>query len=314
MSLGDVLMTQKLVSIIIPVFNREEIVGKTIESVQTQTYQNLEIIIIDDGSTDDSYTKCSEYAEKDERIVLIKKRNGGVSSARNKGLNIIRGEYVFFLDDDDYIYKDAIEKLVECAEKFSCDIVQGNKRCISGNLEGIKKMSYLEYLRTDFYMPVVWGKLYRSILLKGVWFDETLTISEDADFLFKLIGYADEIICCDGDFMGTTFTEVGLNREEYSENSLLIITVLERAIERLKKINDEEFARYIYRSYGGALFSNYVNAKKYRINNYRIIRKKIQKKYRGIFWQIIKANNGGWQSKMACILGWINLDIYRIKI
>lgn len=305
---------EKLVSIIIPVFNRETIVCKTIESVLAQTYRNLEIIIVDDGSTDNSYKECSAYAEKDNRIVLLKKKNGGVSSARNAGLEVLHGEYVFFLDSDDFIYDDAIEKLVRYAGEFSADIIQGNKENRSGNYIGVKKISYLEYLRTDIYVPAVWGKLYKSEILRGVRFDETLIISEDVDFLFTLIGKVGKIICIDNVVIDSIPTETGLNRSKYSKNSLLLITVLEKVIKRLYELEDKEFERYIYRSYACTLFTNYVNLKKYKIDNHRAIRKELQKKYRVAFKNIIKAAKRDIKSKLVCILGWISLDVYRIKV
>lgn len=114
---------QPLVSVIIPVYNVEEYLRKCVDSVLNQTYKNLEIILVDDGSTDSSGKICDEYVEKDERISAVHQKNGGLSVARNSGLSEAEGKYVYFLDSDDYITDNALETLVEIAEKDNSDIV-----------------------------------------------------------------------------------------------------------------------------------------------------------------------------------------------
>jgi len=112
-----------MVSVIIPVHNVEQYLCKCIDSVIAQTYRELEIILVDDGSSDRSGIICDEYAETDCRITVIHKSSGGVSDARNAGLDIALGEYIYFLDSDDYIRKDAIERLVSFAGRHGSDIV-----------------------------------------------------------------------------------------------------------------------------------------------------------------------------------------------
>ncbi len=115
--------TTPLVSIIIPVYNVEEYLRECVDSVINQTYKNLEIILVDDGSTDSSGKICDEYAEKDKRINVIHQQNGGLSVARNTGFDASNGKYIYFLDSDDYIEINAIELLVSISEKENCDIV-----------------------------------------------------------------------------------------------------------------------------------------------------------------------------------------------
>ena len=106
----------KLVSVIIPVYNVERYLKKCIDSILNQTYKNLEIILVDDGSTDCSSKICDEYAKNDTRILVIHKANGGQSEARNIGISESKGEYIFFVDSDDYIEYNAIETMLEIAE------------------------------------------------------------------------------------------------------------------------------------------------------------------------------------------------------
>lgn len=115
-----------LVSVIIPVYNVERFLRECLDSVICQTYRELEIILVDDGSWDGSGQICDEYAEKDKRITVIKKRNGGVGAARNRGLQAARGKYIYFLDSDDYIVPDAISLLVEAMEDSASDFAVFN--------------------------------------------------------------------------------------------------------------------------------------------------------------------------------------------
>ena len=114
---------QPLVSVIIPVYNVEEYLRECIDSVINQTYKNLEIILVDDGSTDSSGKICDDYAEKDERIAAIHQTNGGLSAARNAGLDKASGDYIYFLDSDDYVADNTLETLITIAEKDNSDIV-----------------------------------------------------------------------------------------------------------------------------------------------------------------------------------------------
>ena len=110
-------MNNSLITIIIPVYNIEKYLRKCIESVIEQTYKNIEIILVDDGSMDNSGEICDQYKEKDSRILVIHKRNGGLSDARNSAIDIAKGKYLFFLDGDDYIEKDSIEYLYNIITK-----------------------------------------------------------------------------------------------------------------------------------------------------------------------------------------------------
>lgn len=113
-----------LVSIIIPVYNVEKYIRNCIESVQVQTYENWEMILVDDGSPDKCGEICDEYAAKDNRIEVIHKENGGQAQARNRGLDVCHGEYVSFLDSDDFLHPGSLSYMVGLAEQFEADIVQ----------------------------------------------------------------------------------------------------------------------------------------------------------------------------------------------
>ena len=115
-------MQKPLISIIIPVYNAEKYLPNCLDSVINQTYKNLEIILVDDGSTDKSSEICDEYAQKDFRIKLIHKENGGVSSARNAGLALVSGDYIAWVDSDDFVAPDYIEYMYKLLKEYDADI------------------------------------------------------------------------------------------------------------------------------------------------------------------------------------------------
>jgi len=115
-----------LISVICPVYNTEKVLGKCIRSVLMQDFKNIELILVNDGSTDRSLKICQKYANKDQRILIIDKPNEGRILARKDGVLLAQGEYVFFIDSDDYIEKDAIDKLVNIARNYDLDMVVGN--------------------------------------------------------------------------------------------------------------------------------------------------------------------------------------------
>lgn len=116
------------VSIIMPVYNSERYLSATIDSVLNQTYKDFELILVDDGSSDSSGSICDNYAEKDCRIVVVHKTNGGICNARNAGLRVAKGEYIGFCDNDDYMMPQSLEKAVMAADSTNADIVRFNRR------------------------------------------------------------------------------------------------------------------------------------------------------------------------------------------
>ena len=190
---------QKKVSIIIPVYNRENTIERCLDSILTQTYKNLEVIIINDGSTDRSGEIINAYALKDSRILAITKENSGVSDSRNFGLKSAHGDYIQFADSDDWLPERATELLVEALEKNRSDMViadycrvRGRQLYQSGAIENAGTLTRAEFAQvmmekaSDFYYGVVWNKLYRRKIIKKykLQFSEELQWCED--FLFNL--------------------------------------------------------------------------------------------------------------------------------
>lgn len=136
-----------MISVIIPVYNSGKYLNKCIESILMQTFNDLEIILVDDGSTDNSLEICNEFARVDQRIVIIQQNNQGVASARNSGLRIARGEYISFVDSDDYIEETMYEKMSKIINQYHCDIVMCD--CVK-EFDEFSQM-YTHNIRPGFY-------------------------------------------------------------------------------------------------------------------------------------------------------------------
>lgn len=171
----------KLISVIIPVYNVEKYLEKCVKSVINQTYKNLEIILVDDGAKDNSGAMCDELAKLDDRIIVIHKQNGGLSDARNHGLNIAKGEYIGFVDSDDYIAEDMFETLYNTIVENEADISivsfyeMYNNKLIggrdSGNLEIFNKLEAMKELLIDTKIQsYAWNKLFKRELFSDLKF------------------------------------------------------------------------------------------------------------------------------------------------
>ncbi len=202
------------VSIIIPVYNVKPYVAEALDSVINQTYKNLEIIVVDDGSDDGSEKICDEYAEKDDRIKLIHQQNRGLSAARNTGLDNITGEYVCFLDSDDTFFSDTVEKSLNAIIDNDVDCVVFKViRCKThknGNLKKLlssdvyPKISQGVYSRKEALKAVadrrmnfsVWNKLYKSNIFDTICFPEGY-VYEDVYTVFQIFDKMNKIFVLD---------------------------------------------------------------------------------------------------------------------
>lgn len=196
----------KLVSIIVPVYNVENYLSKCVDSIINQTYRNLEIILVDDGSTDCSSKICDEYAKNDTRILVIHKANGGQSEARNIGISESKGEYIFFVDSDDYIEYNAIETMLEIAENKNVDMVIADIYSVNekGEILNEGKGQYTFQNESLFsaeeaaqaFAELDWGpwnKLYKRSIHKDIYFPQG-KIHEDEAIMFQLFERCDKIV------------------------------------------------------------------------------------------------------------------------
>lgn len=198
-------MHKELISIIIPIYNVEKYLTACIKSVMGQTYKEIEILLIDDGSTDGCGKICDEYSLIDPRIKVYHKKNGGLSDARNYGVTKTNGKFIFFLDSDDYMELDTIEKLYINLKKYNADISISNfyyyygednmieNYKITSDLVLNKQEAMQELLKNDFFKNFAWGKLYRKEIIENILFPIN-TWFEDIYWMHHVIHEIDKIV------------------------------------------------------------------------------------------------------------------------
>lgn len=186
-----------LVSVIIPVYNVKNYLARCIESLLNQTYNQLEIILVNDGSTDESLSICEFYAKEDSRLVIIDKENGGVSSARNRGIKEAQGEFITFVDSDDWVEKEMIERLVENIFKYNAEVsictmcneanIYINQTLLMSGQEALRNVLLKKY-------AAVWGQLYKADMVKQNLFNEELVNNEDILYLISIYKNINKVV------------------------------------------------------------------------------------------------------------------------
>lgn len=251
-------MTPKI-SIVVPVFNTEKYLNECINSLINQSLKNIEIILVDDGSTDNSLEICNKYAKIDARVIVLKQMNKGAAAARNTGLDIAKGEYIGFVDSDDWINEKMYNILYSKAKEHDADIVTCNieKRCKTGAiiLFSIDKSEYmiskndamsilLENQRIT-YSPC--NKIYNKKLFENLRFSEGI-ILEDKDLLYRLVDKANRVY-----YVGQP-----LYYYRYVENSTLHSEFsLKKLDEHMVMKDMYEFYQKFYPEYASRVYSRY---------------------------------------------------------
>lgn len=283
------------ISVIIPVFNCVSFFNDCIESVLNQTYRDLEIILVDDGSFDGSAELCDNFAKKDKRIQVIHQSNCGVSAARNAGMKIMTGELVSFIDADDTLDLDMYEFLVSLVKKYHVDIAHCGYRHIVGDEIRLVHDTKKVYLQNNsealsclvggkLFVGSLWNKLYRTDMVKELSFDENIKINEDILFNFMAFRNAGKTVFAD---------DSKYNYIAHKTSSACFVTP------DIKKASDAcEVNQYIYKkalntSYESAAVERYMRSLSiyYRTANKNSVSQKQLKKVRLTLWGLIKKHN-----------------------
>lgn len=237
------------VSIIVPIFNAAEYLEQTLESIKKQTYRNIEVLLIDDGSTDGSSAICDKYHDKDERFLVFHIENGGVSRARNYGLDHATGDYVMFIDSDDLVNpkyvqimlctaKSTDSKIVTCkylnGKKYTPDEFEA-RTCADHPKTKIIKLE--EYRPTSKYCHnIVWAGLYKISLTDGLKFTSDLYIAEDTLYFYQMFDRAKSLVFIDEDLYYYRYRGDSLAHSQFSERQLTEITSWERVMALYEKM------------------------------------------------------------------------------
>lgn len=259
-------MSTPLISVVIPVYNKEDYLEKCLDSVVNQTYAALEIILINDGSTDRSPMICKEYADRDSRIRFIDKDNQGVSITRNLGIHSSKGDWLYFLDSDDFLEVDAFEILIKAAKSTNADIIFFDCRRFRPTDVALdrKPIVYKEYTDLKSFLdetnlsPVsAWLNFFRReiVLENKVVFNKNLKHNEDALFVYSLYCHAQKIVVLDEVLHNFVLAPNSVSRKPIEikvlEDNLLFLSELCRYVRKYDLVDEfkkeiNSISRYIF--------------------------------------------------------------------
>ena len=238
-----------LISVIVPVYNAEAFLCKCIDSIRVQTYQNLEIVLVNDGSVDRSAEICNYYAQQDIRVKVLHQRNKGVSEARNYGIAMANGDYIGFVDADDWIEKEMYQSLYELIEQYEADVSihsffvedsVGNdlsRTCsensdvfIMNSKEAIKEMNYARR-----FAGHLCNKLFRRELFQGLFLNKDITIYEDMLFLWDVFHKANRVVYKDRKVYHYIMQPESALSSGWKESFLTVFNATEAMLKKTKK-------------------------------------------------------------------------------
>ena len=239
------------ISVIVPVYNAEKYIKRCIDSVLNQSYKKFELILVDDGSNDSSGSICDEYAEKYAEIKVIHKANEGVSAARNTGLDIANGDYVIFIDSDDYIKENYFESVIEIVSDYRYDIIgYNNYKVYEDHIEevlrckksiGVKNISDNIGAIKNLISSFIWAKAFKKDIIQrnNLRFDTEYSLGEDTKFLYQYIYYIDSFYASNKPMYYYNKTNSGTLSTKYVSNMASIIAATLNEYDRLIDKNSD---------------------------------------------------------------------------
>lgn len=283
-------MKEDLISIIVPIYNVEKYLSQCVESLINQTYKNIEIILVDDGSKDNCGNICDEYAQKDNRIIVVHKENGGLSDARNKGIDIAKGKYFVFVDSDDYVSNKFVENLYQMILENDCDIaicdylqfentlpVQEElqiKVDVLSNIEVLSKI-YSENVK----MIVAWNKIYKKELFNQIRYPFG-KINEDEFTTYKLIYKANKVAISNEPLYYYRFNSSSIMGSGFNEKRLQYIEALEERMQFYKEKSLDKLYKETEICYLDGLITFYIHSKQSNIQDSKKIEKLLSSKFK----------------------------------
>lgn len=313
----------KLVSVIVPVYNVENYIKKCLGSILNQSYANLEIILVDDGSKDASGRVCDEYADLDSRVRVYHKENGGLSSARNLGLDHASGEYIIFIDSDDYFAEDAIELLVKYIVKYKADISVGRLKDVDGTYipdKEVKKhyskgvvLSSEELMREICLNRITGisacGKLYKKELFENIRYPVG-KLYEDVYTTPRIVMQTDRAVFIDRTIYFWVQRNSSITHKRITEKDLLLFQALDRLVESVDEkypsLHNDAVVRLVNDTFWMIMMRLVYD------EDYLAKAKKIRKRYRK-YWLLALRHRGlGLGKKIQVLVALINLRVYKV--
>lgn len=265
-------MKEPLVTILSPCYNVEEFLPECLDSILNQTYKNLQIVLIDDGSTDHTWSILKYYSSKDYRIEIYHQENQGVSITRNNLLDKVKGDYVLFVDSDDWIELNMVEFLVNNAQNNRADIV--SCACVPASGVGVnmsvtketwnKKKVVKEFLRHVIFSGALWNKLMRTSIIKDTRFDTRISYGEDALFCWCILQRVESVIITDAQLYNHRVIEGSLSTSPWSPHkkgtsSIVWQIIADEALHLWPQYADIARARYAIEDMWGLYYAALAN-------------------------------------------------------
>ena len=315
---------EKIISIIVPVFNAENTLTRCINSILLQSYRNFELILIDDGSIDGSWKIMESAAKKDNRVKCIHKENKGVSDARNLGLNMAKGEFICFVDADDWLSSDYLEKMLFAMISNGADIVTcGHYRVTSSSSKAVYMSDPVEYSSEDALIELltmgkignaVWDKLFKSDLIKDNPFPYGEVVNEELFVLVHSFSKAKKIVNC-GEVLYYYYQNAASVSQTYTiEKAKIVNRNLFKVCEWANDKGDLiKKAAMQYKAY----FENaiLINLTRYSLSNVdNKFTKELKNNYKRDIKYILNNKNLSNKEKIKALLNWIGVYsvIYRV--
>lgn len=322
------------ISVIIPVYNAELYIENCIESVLNQTFKNFEVIIIDDGSKDKTYKICNELSKKDSRIKVFQKRNEGVSAARNYGISRCKGEYIIFIDSDDWIEDNEFEVIYQYNQKYNTDIILfnsindyfKNNKLVKSSIRGTNKLisidinnmkDYFTYLFKSTEIAACWNKCFKSNIIKNnkIMFNENMVMYEDFEFVLRYFNFSNNILVIPDilyhyNIKSEVFSLSKRDKLNIAEDMHYLFKSLNKFLQRINLGKSEMIEMYEYISGLYNLCFSKMLEKKYNMNQ----RKETLKFIKSEKYFIDMVNNYGKNMRFYKILmPLLNNRLYRLS-
>lgn len=313
------------ISIIVPVYNVEKYISRCIESIINQSFSSFELILVDDGSPDSCGEICDYYAKKDSRIKVIHKQNEGLSSARNSGIEVAKGEYIAFVDSDDYIHRDMYKNLYDAAIKNKSDIVVCDYKKVydsyeideniklkpyeSKNMTNIEALNKLYESDKGIYI-VAWNKLYKKTIFNELRYNNG-RIHEDEFIIHKLLYNSKVITYINLELYYYFQRPDSIMGQKGLKSKIDIITAFKERMEFMYINNLHDLTKKSAKVYAYYFFEIYYNIKK----NYNDSKDKLyllRKDYIKVLYIVLRSIDYNWKEKMLLVIFVINPYLYEV--
>lgn len=309
-----------LVSVVVPIYNVESYLEQCIISIIEQSYKFLEIILVNDGSTDSSGMICDQYANKDDRVKVIHKKNGGLSDARNAGLEIASGTHICFIDSDDFIQDQFIERLLNLCIDHKADIAQCDFKKVGYTFKDSdpkqvnvstftgRQMNLALYQGYHMKHIVAWNKIYKIELFQGIRYPYG-KINEDEATTYLLFDRAKSVVVTNEKLYYDRYRENSIMNSKYNIKRLDALEAFENRIHFFLDKNDIELANLTKRQLCYELIRAYANTKAH-ISNSKEIQKKLKKRFRRSVREILFLNVLSNKNRITFFYGYLFPDLY----